>query len=91
MARSSGVGYWWFKFVVVPYIDHANDPSDPGNIEVDDDADNHDHDHDKDDDHDRQHHLVIDDVEGEDADGVDVLLVAPGPEPPVVTKGWVVQ
>ena len=26
--------------VVVPHIDHANDPSDPGDIEVDDDADN---------------------------------------------------
>ena len=24
--------------VVVPHIDHANDPSDPGDIEVDDDA-----------------------------------------------------
>ena len=40
MLRSSGVGYRWPKLVVVPHIDHANDPSDPGDIEVDDDADN---------------------------------------------------
>ena len=45
------------------------------------------HDHDRDDDYNHQlHHLVIDDVEGEDADGVDILLVATGAETPVVTK-----
>ena len=50
--------------------------------------DEDDHDHDRDDDHAHQlHHLVIDDVEGEDADGVDVLLVAARPKPPVVAKG----
>ena len=26
--------------VAVPHIDHANDPSNPGDIEVDDDVDN---------------------------------------------------
>ena len=49
--------------------------------------DEDDHDRDDDDHHHQLHHLVIDDVEGEDADGVDILLVAPGPKPPVVTKG----
>ena len=50
--------------------------------------DEDDHDHDRDDDYDHQlHHLVIDDVEGEDADGVDILLVAASPKPPVVAKG----
>ena len=49
--------------------------------------DEDDHDHDRDDDHDYQLHLVIDDVEGEDADGVDILLVAASPKPPVVAKG----
>ena len=49
------------------------------------DEDDHDHDRD-DDDHHQLHHLVIDDVEGEDADGVDVLLVAARTKPPVVTE-----
>ena len=33
-------------------------------------------------------HLVVDDVESKDADGVDVLLVAAGPEAPVVAEGF---
>ena len=33
------------------------------------------------------HHLVIDDVESKDADGVDILLVAARPKPPIVAKG----
>ena len=49
-----------------------------------DDCDFDHEDHDEDDDYDDN--LVIDDIESEDADGVDILLVATGAETPVVTK-----
>ena len=38
--------------------------------------------------HDHPDHLVIDDVESKDADGVDILLMAARAKPPVVAKGW---
>ena len=31
--------------------------------------------------------LVVNDIEGEDTNGVDVLLVTPSSKPPVVTEG----
>ena len=34
-----------------------------------------------------EEHLVVDHVEGEDTDGVDVLLLSPRAPPPVVTTG----
>ena len=34
-----------------------------------------------------EEHLVVDHVEGENADGVDVLLLAPSAPPPVVAAG----
>ena len=65
--------------IVIMIIIH--DDHDDG---VYDHEDHDDSDHDKDDDHDDN--LVIDDIESEDADGVDILLVATGAETPVVAK-----